>query len=205
MTMHRYDEAKDTYWKSIGIMELVIRDHPSVSEYQAQLATSYSNLGIAYMDTGRYSESEGWLQKALILRERLARDHPTVTEYRADLGDIRIVLAGNYARSNRQDKAEAMLNGISKGSLNALGLYNLGCVYALLAPAIGKNLVNADAVECQKRADDCAARAMDALRQAMAKGYGNLQLMHTDHDLDSLRSRDDFKKLVTELEQKAKK
>jgi len=29
--------------------------------------------------------------------------------------------------------------------------------------------------------------------------------MQTDHDLDSLRPRDDFKKLLAELEQKAKK
>jgi serine/threonine-protein kinase len=186
-------------------MERVIRDHPSVGEYQDQLATSYTNLGIAYGDQSSYSEAEDWLQKALILRERLASDHSTIREFHADLSNIRIILAGSYIRGNRQDKAEAVLKEISKDSLNMLGLYNLGCVYALLAPAIGKNLVNANAVECQKRADECAARAMDALRQAMAKGYGNLQLIQTDHDLDSLRSRDDFKKLVTELEQKAKK
>ena len=67
MDMRRYDEAKDSYRKSIGITERLVRDHPSVSEYQIQLAANYSNLGIAYMDTGRYSEAENWLQKALTL------------------------------------------------------------------------------------------------------------------------------------------
>jgi hypothetical protein len=46
---------------------------------------------------------------------------------------------------------------------------------------------------------------MDVLRQAVANGFGNVPLIQTDHDLDSLRSRDDFKKLLAELEQKAKK
>ena len=118
---------------------------------------------------------------------------------------MHIVLAANFVRSDRPDKAEAALKGISKDSLNEMGLYNLGCVYALFAPALGKNLENAQAAERQKRADEYASRALDVLRQAVSKGFGNLPLMQTDHDLDGLRSRDDFKKLVAELEQKAKK
>ena len=50
-----------------------------------------------------------------------------------------------------------------------------------------------------------ASRAMDVMRQAVAKGFGNARLMQTDHDLDCLRSRNDFKKLLAEVEQKAKK
>jgi serine/threonine protein kinase/tetratricopeptide (TPR) repeat protein len=206
MDMRRYEEALDSYRSAIGITERMVRDHPSVAENQDQLAANYGNLGIAYMDTGRYNEAEDWLLKALTLRERLARDHPTVTEYRADLANIRIVLAGNYARSDHPDKAEGVLKGISKDALNVMGLYNLGCVYALFAPAPGKSPEkHADAAERQKRADEYAARAVDVLREAVAKGFGNVPLMQTDHDLDSLRSRDDFKKLLAELEQKLKK
>jgi eukaryotic-like serine/threonine-protein kinase len=205
MDTRRYDKAEASYRRSISILERMVAEHPSVGALQHELAFVYSNLGIASTETGRYNDAEAWLQKALILRERLARGHPTVTEYQEDLANLHIVLAGTYARSGRLDKAEAVLKGTSKGALNEMGLYNLACVYALFAPAPGKNVdPHAQAAERQKRADEYASLAMDVLRQAVTKGFGNAPLMQTDHDLDSLRSRSDFKKLLAELEQKAK-
>jgi hypothetical protein len=47
-------------------------------------------------------------------------------------------------------------------------------------------------------------RSLELLRQAMAKGYSNLAEFKTDKDLDPLRPREDFQKLVQELEQKSK-
>ena len=38
------------------------------------------------------------------------------------------------------------------------------------------------------------------LRQAVAKGYKDAAHMKKDADLDALRERDDFKKLVAEME-----
>jgi hypothetical protein len=99
-----------------------------------------------------------------------------------------------------------VLKGISKDSLNQRGLYNLACAYAILAATHGKNLEKqAPAAERQQHAGEYASCAMDVLRQAVAKGFGNARLMQTDHDLDCLRSRDDFKTLLAEVEQKAKK
>jgi serine/threonine protein kinase/tetratricopeptide (TPR) repeat protein len=205
MDTRRYNEAEESYRKAIGIRERMVREHPSVGSYQDELAFNYSNLGIACIDTGRYSQAEDWLQKALTVRERLASDHPTVTEYHAELANTYIVLAGGYLRSDRTEKGEAVLKRISKYSLNQGGLYNLACAYALIAAAHGKNLdQQGHAAERQQRAGEYASRAMDILRQAVAKGFGNTRLMQTDHDLDYLRSRDDFKMLLAEVEQKAK-
>jgi hypothetical protein len=38
------------------------------------------------------------------------------------------------------------------------------------------------------------------LKQAIAAGFKNVPHMNTDKDLDSLRTRDDFKTLMAELE-----
>ena len=43
------------------------------------------------------------------------------------------------------------------------------------------------------------------MKQAIAKGYKNAAHMKRDKDLDPLRQRDDFKKLLTELEAMAEK
>jgi hypothetical protein len=45
-----------------------------------------------------------------------------------------------------------------------------------------------------------ADRAMELLRQAVKAGFKNVAHMKKDTDLDMLRERDDFKKLVEELE-----
>ena len=45
-----------------------------------------------------------------------------------------------------------------------------------------------------------ADQAMAMLRDAVAKGYKNADDMKTDKDLDPLREREDFKKVVAELE-----
>jgi hypothetical protein len=45
-----------------------------------------------------------------------------------------------------------------------------------------------------------ADRAMERLRKAVAAGYRNAAHMKKDPDLEVLRDRDDFKKLIAELE-----
>jgi hypothetical protein len=49
-------------------------------------------------------------------------------------------------------------------------------------------------------ADDEANRAMVWLKQAIAAGFKDAAHMKKDKDLDALRGRDDFKKLLAELE-----
>jgi hypothetical protein len=44
-----------------------------------------------------------------------------------------------------------------------------------------------------------ADRAMAALRQALAKGYKDCAQLKKDKDLDALRGRDDFQRLLAEL------
>ncbi len=44
--------------------------------------------------------------------------------------------------------------------------------------------------------------AIDWLKQAVAAGYKDVEHMKKDTDLDPLREREDFKKLIAELEAK---
>ena len=45
-----------------------------------------------------------------------------------------------------------------------------------------------------------ADRAMAWLKQAVAAGYNDAEHMKTDADLDALRDREDFQKLLADLE-----
>jgi hypothetical protein len=53
-------------------------------------------------------------------------------------------------------------------------------------------------------AEKHATRAVELLREAIAKGYEDASDLKQNQDLDPLRQRDDFKKLLAELEAKTK-
>ena len=61
-----------------------------------------------------------------------------------------------------------------------------------------------DAKQREAAAQLYSDAAMKALREAVSKGYKDVRNMKTDTDLDPLRQREDFQKLVAELEGKGK-
>jgi hypothetical protein len=69
-------------------------------------------------------------------------------------------------------------------------LYNAACIYSLAS-----GLASADGA----RADSHAGRAVHWLRQAVARGFKDLEHMRSDTDLDPLRPRADFQGLIGEL------
>ena len=74
---------------------------------------------------------------------------------------------------------------------NAGQWYDFACVYAL---ASGQDAA---------RREEYAARAVGLLRQAIAKGYQDADHMAKDADLDPLRKREDFQKLLADLRAKS--
>lgn len=82
---------------------------------------------------------------------------------------------------------------------DAESLYNAACYRAVAAAVQAKN-PGADAARLAK---DDADRAMQWLHKAVQAGYKDAGHMKKDPDLDSLRERADFKKLLAELEQQA--
>ncbi len=74
-------------------------------------------------------------------------------------------------------------------SWNAGKWYDFACVYSLASAKIADKKKYAD-------------RAMELLQQAVKSGWNNAQHTAKDTDLDPLRDREDFKKLLADLERK---
>jgi serine/threonine protein kinase/tetratricopeptide (TPR) repeat protein len=79
---------------------------------------------------------------------------------------------------------------------DAGSLYNAACLRAVTAAVIRTTDQSAAS---SKQADAEADRAMTWLQQAVEAGYRNAAHLKQDRDLDVLRQRADFRKLVTEL------
>jgi hypothetical protein len=133
-----------------------------------------SEKDLLQRDLGKPAEAEAAYRAALGIQERLVADFPAVPQYRREL---------------------------------ASSLYNLACLSALSSAAVGKDasLPQADRDQLAERH---AAQAVERLGQAQAAGFfkdpAKIEHLKKDADLDPLRSRDDFKKLLKELEEKAK-
>jgi hypothetical protein len=82
---------------------------------------------------------------------------------------------------------------------DAVSLYSAACYRAVTA-AVQARTPGADAARLAK---DDADRAMRWLTKAVAAGYKDAAHMRQDIDLDILRDRDDFRKLLADLEKKS--
>jgi tetratricopeptide (TPR) repeat protein len=79
-------------------------------------------------------------------------------------------------------------------------LYNAACYRAVVAAVL---LAADKSPNAAKESYAEADRAMSWLQQAVAAGYDNVALMKKDTDLDALRDREDFRKLLAEQEARA--
>jgi serine/threonine protein kinase/tetratricopeptide (TPR) repeat protein len=84
---------------------------------------------------------------------------------------------------------------------DAPNLYNAACVRALTASLQAR----AKVPDAPRLALEEADRAMAWLTKAVAAGWEDAAHMRKDPDLDSLRNRDDFKKLLAELDKTPEK
>jgi hypothetical protein len=84
---------------------------------------------------------------------------------------------------------------VAKPNADKQTFYTGACIYSVSSAAPG---VTAE------QAERYAVRAMELLRRAVDKGYKDLMNLKKDKDLDALRLRDEFRKLLTELEAKSK-
>jgi hypothetical protein len=82
------------------------------------------------------------------------------------------------------------------GPTDAASLYKSACVHALVAAVIRDQDKSA---EVEKQSNIELDLAMDWLRKAVAAGYRNSAHMAKDGDLDVLRKRPDFVKLMAEM------
>ena len=76
-------------------------------------------------------------------------------------------------------------------------LYNAACAYALCAEAARQAK---SPVAGAPGSENLAEEALALLKQAVAKGLKNAAHMKRDKDLDALRARVDFQKLLAKLE-----
>jgi tetratricopeptide (TPR) repeat protein len=155
----------------------------------------FGQLLLGYDGLGRHSEALLLREETLKLRKaKLGPDHPDTLKSMNDL-------AYSYYTVGRHPEAMTLLEETLKLRKDKLGanhpdtadtIYSIACMHALMI---------AKAEDRGKQAD----LAMDWLQQAVAAGYKDAAHMKKDTDLDPLRDREEFKKLIAEMEARVEK
>ncbi|HKI36902.1 MAG TPA: protein kinase [Gemmataceae bacterium] len=194
--------------------------NPESVEAQRDLADSHRKLGNVYLDMedrgthpigndplkvtpmGRIfpdgpSAALFHYERSLELCQALAEADKTNSQTLRDLsvshnklGYVYLRLGDSKAALDSYQKALEIRERLANNTKDPIDLYDTACATALCVPL-------ADKPETKEK---YAARAVALLRQAIAKGYKDAAHVKTDSDLDALRPRDDFKKLLADLE-----
>jgi tetratricopeptide (TPR) repeat protein len=199
---NRTEKAEEVQQQALRIFQTLAQEHPDVVEYAYDVGRCRMELGLTADRGGRpevalaeYAEAIEILEKAVgkgylkarsqILNARIAR---------AALSSER----GDHGRAT--EEVEALLR---QEDVGALHVYGAACAFSRASAAANHDtkLSRTDRNRVSARYAD---RAVDYLREAVAKGFRRPCVIKEDRDLDPLRARDDFLKLLAELEKQTK-
>jgi serine/threonine protein kinase len=224
-------EAETVLRQALALAEKLVADFPTVPEYRGTLGATESNLGAVILIVKKEPEKAlPWCDKAIAtLEEALRRGgsidriHPRLIDAHANRAEALSALLRHGEAVKEYDKAVELANEPRRSvcrslragcrvragqvaaaieeaeevakNADSLVLYNVACVYALASVPTKANPISPE------QQAKYAERAIALLHQAVAKGYKDVRNMKNDEDLKSLRQRDDFKKLLSEMQQ----
>jgi tetratricopeptide (TPR) repeat protein len=226
---HRTREAAAAHQEALTVLTQLVKDYPAVPGYSVELGGTCCNLGMVEKAAGTLQGAQRWYDKAIATLEAVrARDPRDATARRflrnthwgrADLYNrlgrfpeavkdweralalspsaeqptlrilraVSLVRAGDRARATQAAEEWAVAKDVNAGPL-----YAAASIYALATAAQGPPEV----------AERYAVRAVELLRRAYDNGYKGKPGIKDDKNLDALRSRDDFRRLLAELNER---
>jgi serine/threonine-protein kinase len=204
MNAGRRKEAEAALRDARDIQKGLAADFPAVPLYQAELANTMeglAELALARKDTAAarrlLEEARPHLQRALDANPRQPYFRGAFCENRQLLAKVLLELGEHAGAAEAAADLARVAYEPAGDAFKAAGFLSR-CI-----PLAAKDtqLPEARRMELAKSYGD---RALAALRQAVARGYKDADHLKKDKDLDPLRGRDDFQKLLAELEAAAK-
>jgi tetratricopeptide (TPR) repeat protein/tRNA A-37 threonylcarbamoyl transferase component Bud32 len=199
----RLEESLQTSRKATKILQGLIEAQPTDESYFGNIGESHCQSALVLLALGKPDEALAECDQALRLYQRVAGDPPKKKgkQIAQALGRRGVALQ-RLARPGEAAAAYRKAIGLWEqlGRQNPEELYESACLYALLhgiAREKGSGLTPAEG-------DAAGEKAMTTLRRALDAGHRSLTDLRKNTDLDSLRNRPEFQKMLAELEQGTK-
>jgi tetratricopeptide (TPR) repeat protein len=163
------------------------------------LANCETNAAAALVASGRPAEARAACDRAIAFREGRFQEHPAYASFTQGLAES--LLRSGHARAAAGDLAGAAADWRRAAALYAAHppggepAILRACCHGALAELAGQSGGGVSPAETRSQADE----AMAVLRRAIDEGYRDFGLIRVEPGLDPLRSRDDFRRLMSDL------
>jgi tetratricopeptide (TPR) repeat protein len=188
------EAALDWFQQAIARLEPLVTREPGLMPATRFLRNSHWGRATTLDVLGQHAEATRDWERALELDDGSARD------------ELRAAFAGSRLRGSQKEKDSAgcLAAAAENESLqrtDTVWLYDAACFRGVTAAVILED-ANTEAADAARLAREQGDLAMDWLHKAVAAGFTDVDHLQQDSDLDALREREDFKKLLAELEAK---
>ena len=229
----RFPDAEKAWQDGMKVQEQLRAQYPDRPEYRTDLGRSMGNLGILFAQAGDFEKAEKQYRKGIAFLEEFEPKltvTPALPGYIGELIKIHDNQANLMIALNKPAEAEKSWLRIVElreklvqafpqvpnyrleavGTLNELGQHATqnqkygeaktfyGKAAAHMARCAG--LVEKDS----KVAHAYAEQAIALLRQAVANGFQDAELLRRSDDFQAIRARADFQDILKELQEKSK-
>lgn len=189
-----FKEALPWFTRSIQLTQAVLQREPEHAEASNRLVTTYMDRAEVFVRLKDKEEAIKDWDRMIELGER--HTSPNLRMYRA----MALAHRGEHALATAE--VEAIL---AEGLEPENALYNFACICSLSSAAV-VNDASVSSAERKKLAEQYAARSVELLAKAGKAGLLKVMVdyLKNDTDLNPVRARDDFKKLIRQVDEDAK-
>jgi serine/threonine protein kinase len=203
-TTGRLQEAEQDYGQALSIQKQLAADFPNQPDRHNELAATCLNLANLQQQQGNWAAAKRLLLEGRPHHLAALKANPRHPTYRQCYRNHLSALTGVHAGLLEQQDAVRTAETCRDLGWNApADAYDAACYLSLCIPIVTKH-AKLDEKRRQAAAQFYADAALKLLREAVSKGFQDVVHMKQDTDLDPLRPREDFRKLVAELEGKGK-
>jgi len=199
-TTDRPREAEEAFAAALSLRKQTAAELPNQPEVHNDLAGTCVNLAILHLKQRDFQAARAYLDEAVPHHQSALKAKPRQPVYRQFYRNNLIVLIQANAGLGDTEGAKQAAQTLCDLGWNPPGdAYDASRYLSLCIPIIQKNdQTTKDARDVQ--ASFYGDEAMNMLRNAVARGWKNTDLMKNETDLNPLRAREEFQKLLAELE-----
>jgi serine/threonine protein kinase len=200
--MGRQPAAESALDAALDIQEQLAADFPDDPQIRQELATTFVGLAITSNERRDFQAAKGYGEVAETHQQAALKANPRnpdyLGRYRINIGLLVEANAGLLDQTAAVRAAERIRDFVGDPPGNA---YFAACALSRCVPIV-EIAEQATKEERDKQVRFYGDAAMLMLRDAVAKGLKDTAELRKDKNLDPLRGRDDFQKLLDEQEKK---
>jgi serine/threonine protein kinase len=202
LATRRLKEAEQDFDQALSIRKQLVADFPKQPDLRNAVAGNCVNLALLHAQQGNWAAARRLLLEGRPHHLAALKANSRHPDYRQFYRNHLMVLTRVHAELLEQEDAVRTAETHRDLGWNPpADAYDAACFLSRCVPIVAKH-DKLDARQRQAAAQFYGDAAMKLLREAVSKGYQDVPHMKKDTDLDPLRQREDFKKLLAELEAK---